>query len=216
MSEFISVCDLLVGKHRDKCPGIKELATAVENEGTKLFFFDRFDRYAKVVEPEHREEILEAIARFHEEIIACDPNDLAGRLNHFEFHFEENVTHIYGWGGELPDFEAIYAAWKTEKGSDMENDPEPSSKFRKNNGVWNVLLGGVMHIISTLPKVHSKELGRNQTVKEIINDIISDGKRSHQTAKVVRLLEIQGVKITGKTLITILRKVPKRLLQTFP
>ena len=216
MSEFISVCDLLVGKHRDKCPGIKELATAVENEETELFFFDRFGRYGKVDKPEHREEILEAIARFHEEVSACDPNDLEGRLNHFESHFEENVTHIYGWGVELPDFEAIYAAWKTEKGSGMEDDPELPSKLRNNDGVWDVLLGGVMHIISTLPKVHSKELGRNQTVKEIIDDIISDNKRSRQTAKLVCLLEIQGVKITGKTLITILRKVPKRLLQTFP
>jgi hypothetical protein len=45
MSEFISVYDLLVGDHKDKCPGVKELATAIEAGSVELFHIDRVGRY---------------------------------------------------------------------------------------------------------------------------------------------------------------------------
>ena len=72
MSEFISVYDLLVGHHKDKCPGIKELATAIEVGGGELFHFDRVGRYKQVTENRDREAIVVAIAKHHEKTLTCE------------------------------------------------------------------------------------------------------------------------------------------------
>ena len=72
MSEFISVYDLLVGDHKDKCPGVKELATAIEAGSVELFHIDRVGRYKQVTENRDREAIVVAIAKHHEKTLTCE------------------------------------------------------------------------------------------------------------------------------------------------
>ena len=217
MNEFISVYDLLVGHHKDKCPGIKELATAIEvgGEGVELFHFDRVGRYKKVAESREREAILVAIAEHHDQMSVCEPYDVEEYLINFEDYYEGNLTRIYGWSSELPDFEAIYAAWKAENGYGEEEDPDLPKFVRPNNKAWDVLLGSVMFCISSLPASYSKELGRNKTVHELVDDIISRDSRSQQTQPLLSLLNRQGVQITDTTLLNVVRAVPEKVLKSF-
>ena len=210
MSEFISVYDLLVGDHKDKCPSLKELATAVEDERVALFFFDRFGRYNQADKTTNREEILDAIASLTERLSIYD----AGEVDEFIFHFEigdlEDLLRRFGWNNELPDFKAIYAKWKAEKGSGEKEDPELSMSVRQNNKAWDVLLGSVMVCISRLPASHSKELGRDKTVHELVDDIISKDNKSQQTKPLLRMLHLQGAQLSDTALRDALRAVPER------
>jgi len=215
MSEFISVYDLLVGDHKDKCPGIKELATAIEAGSVELFHFDRVGRYKKVTEHREREAILVAIAKHHEQISTYERYEVEEYLINFEDYYEGNLTRVYGWSGQLPDFEAIYAAWKAEHGYGEEEDPELPKFVRPNNKAWDILLGSVMFCISSLPASYSKELGRNKTVHELVDDIISRDSRSQQTQPLLSLLNRQGVKVTDTTLLNALRDVPEKVLKSF-
>ena len=215
MSEFISVYDLLVGDHKDKCPSLKELATAVEDERVALFFFDRFGRYNQADKTTNREEILDAIASLTERLSIYD----AGEVDEFIFHFEigdlEDLLRRFGWNNELPDFKAIYAKWKAEKGSGEKEDPELSMSVRQNNKAWDVLLGSVMACISRLPASHSKELGRDKTVHELVDDIISKDNKSQQTKPLLSMLHLQGAQLSDTALRDALRSVPEKVLKSF-
>ena len=215
MSEFISVYDLLVGDHKDKCPSLKELATAVEDERVALFFFDRFGRYNQADKTTNREEILDAIASLTERLSIYD----AGEVDEFIFHFEigdlEDLLRRFGWNNELPDFKAIYAKWKAEKGSGEKEDPELSMSVRQNNKAWDVLLGSVMACISRLPASHSKELGRDKTVHELVDDIISKDNKSQQTKPLLSMLHLQGAQLSDSALRDALRAVPEKVLKSF-
>jgi len=215
MSEFISVYDLLVGDHKDKCPSLKELATAVEDERVALFFFDRFGRYNQADKTTNREEILDAIASLTERLSIYD----AGEVDEFIFHFEigdlEDLLRRFGWNNELPDFKAIYAKWKAEKGSGEKEDPELSMSVRQNNKAWDVLLGSVMVCISRLPASHSKELGRDKTVHELVDDIISKDNKSQQTKPLLSMLHLQGAQLSDTALRDALRAVPEKVLKSF-
>jgi len=215
MSEFISVYDLLVGDHKDKYPGLKELATTVEDERVELFFFDRFGRYKKLDEPVIREEILEAFASLTESLSIYDD----GEVDEFMFHFEigdlEDLLRRFGWNNDLPDFRAIYAKWKAEKGSGKKEDPELSEFVRQNHKAWDVLLGSVMACISKLPASYSKELGRDKTVHELVDDIISKDNRSQQTKPLLSMLHRQGAQLSDTALRDALRAVPKKVLKSF-
>ena len=215
MSEFISVYDLLVGDHKDKYPGLKELATTVEDERVELFFFDRFGRYKKLDEPVIREEILEAFASLTESLSIYDD----GEVDEFMFHFEigdlEDLLRRFGWNNDLPDFRAIYAKWKAEKGSGEKEDPKLPKFVRQNDKAWGVLLGSVMACISSLPASHSKELGRDKTVHELFDDIISKDNRSQQTEPLLSLLHRQGAEVSDTTLRRVLRTVPEKVLKSF-
>jgi|TARA_B110000967_G_C18556082_1_gene397784 hypothetical protein len=215
MSEFISVYDLLVGDHKDKCPSLKELATAVEDERVALFFFDRFGRYNQADKTTNREEILDAIASLTERLSIYD----AGEVDEFIFHFEigdlEDLLRRFGWNNELPDFKAIYAKWKAEKGSGEKEDPELSMSVRQNNKAWDVLLGSVMACISRLPASHSKELGRDKTVHELVDDIISKDNKSQQTKPLLSMLHLQGAQLSDTALRDALRAVPEKVLKSF-
>jgi len=215
MSEFISVYDLLVGDHKDKCPSLKELATAVEDERVALFFFDRFGRYNQADKTTNREEILDAIASLTERLSIYD----AGEVDEFIFHFEigdlEDLLRRFGWNNELPDFKAIYAKWKAEKGSGEKEDPELSMAVRQNNKAWDVLLGSVMACISRLPASHSKELGRDKTVHELVDDIISKDNKSQQTKPLLSMLHLQGAQLSDTALRDALRAVPEKVLKSF-
>jgi len=215
MSEFISVYDLLVGDHKDKCPSLKELATAVEDERVALFFFDRFGRYNQADKTTNREEILDAIASLTERLSIYD----VGEVDEFIFHFEigdlEYLLRRFGWNNELPDFKAIYAKWKAEKGSGEKEDPELSMSVRQNNKAWDVLLGSVMACISRLPASHSKELGRDKTVHELVDDIISKDNKSQQTKPLLSMLHLQGAQLSDTALRDALRAVPEKVLKSF-
>ena len=215
MSEFISVYDLLVGDHKDKCPSLKELATAVEDERVALFFFDRFGRYNQADKTTNREEILDAIASLTERLSIYDD----GEVDEFMFHFEigdlEDLLRRFGWNNELPDFKAIYAKWKAEKGSGEKEDPELSMSVRQNNKAWDVLLGSVMACISRLPASHSKELGRDKTVHELVDDIISKDNKSQQTKPLLSMLHLQGAQLSDTALRDALRAVPEKVLKSF-
>ena len=215
MSEFISVYDLLVGDHKDKCPSLKELATAVEDERVALFFFDRFGRYNQADKTTNREEILDAIASLTERLSIYD----AGEVDEFIFHFEigdlEDLLRRFGWNNELPDFKAIYAKWKADKGSGEKEDPELSMSVRQNNKAWDVLLGSVMVCISRLPASHSKELGRDKTVHELVDDIISKDNKSQQTKPLLSMLHLQGAQLSDTALRDALRAVPEKVLKSF-
>ena len=215
MNEFISVYDLLVGDHKDKCPSLKELATAVEDERVALFFFDRFGRYNQADKTTNREEILDAIASLTERLSIYD----AGEVDEFIFHFEigdlEDLLRRFGWNNELPDFKAIYAKWKAEKGSGEKEDPELSMSVRQNNKAWDVLLGSVMACISRLPASHSKELGRDKTVHELVDDIISKDNKSQQTKPLLSMLHLQGAQLSDTALRDALRAVPEKVLKSF-
>ena len=215
MSEFISVYDLLVGDHKDKCPSLKELATAVEDERVALFFFDRFGRYNQADKTTNREEILDAIASLTERLSIYD----AGEVDEFFFLFEigdlEDLLRRFGWNNELPDFKAIYAKWKAEKGSGEKEDPELSMSVRQNNKAWDVLLGSVMACISRLPASHSKELGRDKTVHELVDDIISKDNKSQQTKPLLSMLHLQGAQLSDTALRDALRAVPEKVLKSF-
>jgi len=215
MNEFISVYDLLVGDHKDKCPSLKELATAVEDERVALFFFDRFGRYNQADKTTNREEILDAIASLTERLSIYD----AGEVDEFIFHFEigdlEDLLRRFGWNNELPDFKAIYAKWKAEKGSGEKEDPELSMSVRQNNKAWDVLLGSVMVCISRLPASHSKELGRDKTVHELVDDIISKDNKSQQTKPLLSMLHLQGAQLSDTALRDALRAVPEKVLKSF-
>ena len=215
MSEFISVYDLLVGDHKDKYPGLKELATTVEDERVELFFFDRFGRYNQADKTTNREEILDAIASLTERLSIYD----AGEVDEFIFHFEigdlEDLLRRFGWNNELPDFKAIYAEWKAEKGSGEKEDPELSMSVRQNNKAWDVLLGSVMVCISRLPASHSKELGRDKTVHELVDDIISKDNKSQQTKPLLSMLHLQGAQLSDTALRDALRAVPEKVLKSF-
>ncbi|MDB0064972.1 hypothetical protein N9E93_01730 [Oceanospirillaceae bacterium] len=215
MSEFISVYDLLVGDHKDKCPSLKELATAVEDERVALFFFDRFGRYNQADKTTNREEILDAIASLTERLSIYD----VGEVDEFIFHFEigdlEDLLRRFGWNNELPDFKAIYAKWKAEKGSGEKEDPELSMSVRQNNKAWDVLLGSVMACISRLPASHSKELGRDKTVHELVDDIISKDNKSQQTKPLLSMLHLQGAQLSDTALRDALRAVPEKVLKSF-
>ena len=215
MSEFISVYDLLVGDHKDKCPSLKELVTAVEDERVALFFFDRFGRYNQADKTTNREEILDAIASLTERLSIYD----AGEVDEFIFHFEigdlEDLLRRFGWNNELPDFKAIYAKWKAEKGSGEKEDPELSMSVRQNNKAWDVLLGSVMACISRLPASHSKELGRDKTVHELVDDIISKDNKSQQTKPLLSMLHLQGAQLSDTALRDALRAVPEKVLKSF-
>ena len=215
MSEFISVYDLLVGDHKDKCPSLKELATAVEDERVALFFFDRFGRYNQADKTTNREEILDAIASLTERLSIYD----VGEVDEFIFHFEigdlEDLLRRFGWNNELPDFKAIYAKWKAEKGSGEKEDPELSMAVRQNNKAWDVLLGSVMACISRLPASHSKELGRDKTVHELVDDIISKDNKSQQTKPLLSMLHLQGAQLSDTALRDALRAVPEKVLKSF-
>ena len=215
MNEFISVYDLLVGDHKDKCPGIKELYTAIESECSELSHFDRIDRYKKVTKSREREAILVAIAEHHERTSTYELYDVEEYLINFEDYYEGNLTRVYGWSGELPNFEAIYAVWKAENSYGQEEDPELPKFVRPNNKAWDVLLGSVMFCISSLPASYSKELGRNKTVHELVDDIISRDSRSQQTQPLLSLLNRQGVQITDTTLLNVVRAVPEKVLKSF-
>lgn len=215
MSEFISVYDLLVGDHKDKCPSLKEVATAVEDENVALFFFDRFGRYKKVDETTNREEILEAIASLTERLSIYDDVEVDEFIFHFEIGDLEDLLRRFGWNNELPDFKAIYAKWKAEKGSGEKEDPELSMSVRQNNKAWDVLLGSVMACISRLPASHSKELGRDKTVHELVDDIISKDNKSQQTKPLLSMLHLQGAQLSDTALRDALRAVPEKVLKSF-
>ena len=215
MSEFISVYDLLVGDHKDKYPGLKELATTVEDERVELFFFDRFGRYKKVDETTNREEILEAIASLTERLSIYNDVEVDEFIFHFEIGDLEDLLRRFGWNNELPDFKAIYAKWKAEKGSGKKEDPELSKFVRQNHKAWDVLLGSVMACISKLPASYSKELGRDKTVHELVDDIIRKDNRSQQTKPLLSMLHRQGAQLSDTALRDALRAVPKKVLKSF-
>ena len=215
MSEFISVYDLLVGDHKDKCPGVKELATAIEAGSGELFHFDRVGRYKKVTGHREREAILVAIAKYHDGVSNLD----LYAAEHYLFNFEDweggNIARVYGWTGELPDFEAIYTAWKVEHGSDVEDEPDLPRFVRQNNKAWDVLLGAVMHRISTMPEVKKLTVGRREKIVEILYGITVMDSKSGYTSVLVKMIEQQGGDISAKTLRAVLRSVPAEVFQRF-
>jgi|TARA_B110000211_G_scaffold74250_1_gene86530 hypothetical protein len=215
MSEFISVYDLLVGDHKDKCPGIKELATAIEAGSGELFHFDRVGRYKKVTGHREREAILVAIAKYHDGVSNLD----LYAAEHYLFNFEDweggNIARVYGWPGELPDFEAIYAEWKVENGSGVEDEPELPRFVRQNNKAWDVLLGAVMHSISTIPEVNKLTEGRNEKIIEILDGILTKGQKSQYTSMLNRMISLQKGSITNTTLRRVLKSVPEEVWQRF-
>ena len=215
MSEFISVYDLLVGDHKDKCPGIKELATAIEAGSGELRHFDRVGRYKKVTEHREREAILVAIAKHYEQTSTYELYEVEEYLINFEDYYEGNLTRVYGWSGELPDFEAIYAEWKVEHGFDVEDEPELPMFVRQNNKAWDVLLGAVMHRISTIPEVKKLTVGRSEKIVEILYGIMGKDHKSDYTNMLVNMIDLQGGAVSGKTVRRVLRSVPKEVFQRF-
>ncbi|MBT3437380.1 MAG: hypothetical protein HN436_07205 [Oceanospirillaceae bacterium] len=215
MSEFISVYDLLAGEHKDKCPGVKELATAIETGSRELFHFDRVGRYKKVTEYREREAILVVIAKHYEGISTSD----FYAAEHYRFHFEDwdegNIARVYGWPGELPDFEAIYAEWKVENGSGVEDEPELPRFVRQNNKAWDVLLGAVMHSISTMPEVNKLTEGRHEKIIEILDGILTKGQKSQYTSMLNRMVSLQKGSITNTTLRRVLKSVPEEVWERF-
>jgi len=86
---------------------------------------------------------------------------------------------------------------------------------RQNNKAWDVLLGSVMVCISRLPASHSKELGRDKTVHELVDDIISKDNKSQQTKPLLSMLHLQGAQLSDTALRDALRAVPEKVLKSF-
>jgi hypothetical protein len=159
---------------------IKMVASAAELD--KIFCFDDFGRFG-LANDEQRDKVLGELKVYCRLCAYSNTDELDRYEDKISDPAEFSEWHMFGWLiGDLPDFEACYQQWKTERST---SGKEPILKRKRlddprtSNTVWDMVKGLLTAVINEHLTSESKTA----------NDIIAELMSKSRSAETMRLLK---------------------------